>query len=236
VSVPSSSRSRIAVLASGGGSNLQALIDHFDALGAQRAGDVILVASDRDEASALHRAHAAGIEALALNAKARTTGLLHELATRGVMHVVLAGYLQLVPLEVVQAFRGRIVNVHPALLPAFGGRGMYGERVHSAVLASGARISGPTVHFVDEVYDHGAIIAQWPVPVSPNDSTASLAARVLAVEHLLYPRVVHAVCCGRIRLSDNGHVTGVPPLESAAAFSMGDYVRLRQSLDQWLGT
>ena len=235
MSVPSS-RSQIAVLASGGGSNLQALIDHFAALGPQRAGDVVLVASDREEAPALHRAHAAGIEALALNAKARTTGLLHELTSRGVMQVVLAGYLQLVPLEVVQAFRGRIVNVHPALLPAFGGRGMYGERVHSAVLASGARISGPTVHFVDEVYDHGAIVAQWPVPVSPNDSIASLAARVLAVEHLLYPRVVHAVCCGRIRLGDDGRVSGAPPLESAAAFSMGDYVRLRQSLDQWLGT
>ena len=92
------------------------------------------------------------------------------------------------------------------------------------------------VHLVDEVYDHGAIIAQWPVPVSPNDSIASLAARVLAVEHLLYPRVVHAICNGRIRLGDDGRVTGVPPLESAAAFSMGDYVRLRQSLDQWLGT
>ena len=184
----------------------------------------------------MHRAHAAGIEAVALGAKARTGGLLQELATRGIMHVVLAGYLQLVPLEVVQSFRGRIFNVHPALLPSFGGLGMYGERVHSAVLASGARVSGPTVHFVDEVYDRGAIIAQWPVPVAPNDSVASLAARVLAVEHLLYPRVVHAVCCGRIRLGDNGRVTGVPALESAAAFSMGDYVRLRQSLDQWLGT
>jgi phosphoribosylglycinamide formyltransferase 1 len=231
-----SSRSRIAVLASGGGSNLQAIIDHFAVLGPQRSGDVILVASDRAEAPALHRAHAAGIEALALNTKARAEGLFQELATRGIMHVVLAGYLQLVPLEVVQAFRGRIMNVHPALLPSFGGRGMYGERVHSAVIASGARLSGPTVHFVDEAYDHGAIIAQWPVPVAPNDSVASLAARVLAVEHLLYPRVVHAVCCGRIRLGDDGRVNGVPALESAAAFSMGDYVRLRQSLDQWLGT
>lgn len=224
------------MLASGGGSNLQAIIDHFSVLGAQRGGDVVLVASDRAEAPALHRADAAGIEALALNAKTRADGLLQELTTRGVMHVVLAGYLQLVPLDVVQAFRGRIVNVHPALLPSFGGRGMYGERVHSAVLASGARVSGPTVHFVDEAYDHGPIIAQWPVPVAPNDSVASLAARILAVEHLLYPRVVHAVCCGRIRLADGGRVAGVRALESAAAFSMGDYVRLRQSLDQWLGT
>lgn len=205
-------------------------------LGAQRAGDIILVASDRAEAPALHRAQAAGIETLSLDGQSRTAGLLQELTTRGAMTVVLAGYLQLVPQDVVQAFRGRIVNVHPALLPSFGGRGMYGERVHAAVLASGARVSGPTVHFVDEVYDHGPIIAQWPVPVAPNDSTASLAARVLAVEHLLYPRVVQALCAGRIRLGDDGRVSGVPALESAAAFSMGDYVRLRQSLDQWLAT
>lgn len=236
MSLLASLRPRIAVLASGGGSNLQAIIDHFSSLGAQRGGDIILVASDRAEAPALHRAEAAGIEALSLNGKARTTGLLQELTTRGVMNVVLAGYLRLVPPEVVQAFRGRIVNVHPALLPAFGGRGMYGERVHAAVLASGARVSGLTVHFVDEVYDHGAIIAQWPVPVAPNDSTASLAARVLAVEHLLYPRVVQALCAGRIRLGEDGRVAGVPALESAAAFSMADYVHLRHSLDQWLGT
>lgn len=235
VSLHASQRPRIAVFASGGGSNLQAIIDYFASLGAQRGGDVVLVASDRAEAPALHRAHAAGIEALTLGAKSRTQGMMQELMSRGVMHVVLAGFLQLIPIEVVQAFRGRIVNVHPALLPAFGGRGMYGERVHSAVLASGARVSGPTVHFVDEVYDRGPIIAQWPVPVAPNDSIASLAARVLAVEHLLYPRVVNALCAGRIRLGDDGRVSGVPPLESAAAFSMGDYVRLRQSLDQWLG-
>lgn len=171
-----------------------------------------------------------------MSAKERTQGLLQELTTRGIMHVVLAGYMQLIPLDVVQAFPGRIVNVHPALLPAFGGKGMYGERVHAAVLASGARLSGPTVHFVDEAYDRGPIIAQWPVPVAPNDSIASLAARVLAVEHLLYPRVVQALCAGRIRLGDHGKVSGVPALETAAAYSMGDYVRLRQSLDQWLGT
>ena len=228
-------RARIAVLASGGGSNLQAILDFFGALGAQRAGDVVLVASDRADAKALNRARAAGIEALALDKHLRAEGLLGELSARGVMFVVLAGYLRLVPAAVATAYRGRIVNVHPALLPAFGGRGMYGERVHNAVLASGAAVSGATVHFVDEAFDRGPIIAQWPVPVAPNDSPHTLAARVLAVEHLLYPRVVHALCSGRIRLGDDGRVSGVPALESAAAFSMGDYVGLRHTLDRWLG-
>src|SRR6185436_1036035 len=99
-------------------------------------------------------------------------------------------------------FTGRIVNVHPALLPAFGGPGMYGQRVHQAVIESGARVSGVTAHFVDEVYDSGPIIAQWPVPVFPSDDATSLAARVLRVEHLVYPRVVDAVAAGRTTLAN----------------------------------
>jgi len=228
------SRARVAVFASGGGSNLQAILDYFTALGAQRAGEVVLVVSDRSDAPALNRARNANIEALVVDRAERGDALLNELVTRGVMVVVLAGYLRLVPSQVAQVYRGRMVNVHPALLPSFGGHGMYGERVHSAVLAAGAGISGATVHFVDEVYDRGAIIAQWPVPVSPNDSPATLAARVLAVEHLLYPRVVQSICSGRIRLGEGGRVTGVPTPESAAAFTMGDYVGLRAALDRWL--
>ena len=106
--------------------------------------------------------------------------------------VVLAGYLKLVPAEVVAAWRGRIVNVHPALLPAFGGPGMYGLRVHRAVLASGASESGASVHLVDEVYDRGAVLAQARVPVEPGDTPERLAARVLAAEHRLLPAVVRA--------------------------------------------
>ena len=94
-----------------------------------------------------------------------------------------------------------MVNVHPALLPAFGGRGMYGNRVHHAVIESGARVSGVTVHFVDTQYDHGAIIAQWPVPVFASDDAGTLAARVLRVEHILYPRVIDAVAAGRLSLA-----------------------------------
>jgi len=106
---------------------------------------------------------------------------------------VLAGYLKLVPAAAVARFRWRMINIHPALLPAFGGPGMYGPRVHEAVLASGAALSGATVHYVDEQYDRGPIIAQWPVPVRPDDTAAALAARVLAAEHQLLPRVVRAL-------------------------------------------
>jgi formyltetrahydrofolate-dependent phosphoribosylglycinamide formyltransferase len=234
VQLQASSRARIAILASGGGSNFQAILDFLATLGAQRAGDIVLVISDREGAPALNRARNSGIEALTIDKNAGDT-MLNALVTRGVMIVVLAGYIQLVPTAVVSAYRGRIVNVHPALLPSFGGKGMYGMRVHTAVLAAGVGVSGPTVHFVDERYDRGPIIAQWPVPVSPNDTPEALAARVLAVEHLLYPRVVQSLCSGRIRLGDDNRVVGVPTPESAAAFTMGDYVGLRQALDRWLG-
>ncbi len=193
-------RARVAVLASGGGSNLQAILDYFDTLGERRAGDVVLVASDRRGAGALERARRRGIPTVVLRTSAEPEGapLLQALRDARVDYVVLAGYLRLVPAEVVRAFAGRIVNVHPALLPAFGGAGMYGHRVHDAVIAAGAAESGPTVHYVDEVFDHGAVIAQWTVPVLPGDTSDALAARVLCVEHLLYPRVVQALAAGQL--------------------------------------
>ncbi|MCU0626980.1 MAG: phosphoribosylglycinamide formyltransferase, partial [Gemmatimonadaceae bacterium] len=134
--------------------------------------------------------------------------LLAVLASHGVQVIVLAGYLALVPPAVVRTFRGRIVNVHPALLPAFGGPGMYGRHVHAAVLGAGARISGATVHFVDERYDEGAIIAQWPVPVFEEDTPELLAARVLRIEHALLPRVVELLCAESLALDDDGTVHG----------------------------
>ena len=122
--------------------------------------------------------------------------LLAALEAHGVQLVVLAGWLQLLPPAVVSRWEGRIVNIHPALLPAFGGSGMYGLRVHRAVLDSGARVSGATVHLVDERYDEGRIIAQWPVPVLPDDTPETLAARVLRVEHLLLPAAVERIATG----------------------------------------
>ena len=196
-------RARIAVLASGGGSNLQALLDYFRALGDRRAGDVVVVIANRASAGALERARKAGIDALVITDDAE---LEAALAARAIDLIVLAGYLKFVPIAVTRRYAGRIVNVHPALLPQFGGPGMYGARVHRAVLEARAPASGPTVHFVDEVYDHGAVIAQWRVPVHPTDDEHTLAARVLRAEHLLFPRVVQAVAAGEVRLTADGRV------------------------------
>lgn len=198
-------RARVAVLASGGGSNLQALIDHLDARGGQRAADVALVVSSREGTGALERAKRRGVPASVV-APADGAGLARALDGGGIDLVVLAGYMFLVPDVVTGAYEGRMLNVHPALLPAFGGKGLYGPRVHRAVLESGARVSGATVHFVDAQYDRGPIAAQWPVPVLATDSPESLAARVLRVEHLLLPRVVERVARGEIRLGDDRRV------------------------------
>ncbi len=188
-------RSRIAVLASGGGTNLQAILDYFDHLGDARSGDVVVVASARAQAGALQRAGDRGIATALLRTDARPAGAHLEdvLTTHRVDLIVLAGYLQMVDPTIVHAFKDRILNVHPALLPAFGGRGMYGHHVHDAVIASGVRVTGVTVHTIDEEYDRGQIIAQWPVPVLPGDDPHTLAARVLRVEHLLFPRIIDTV-------------------------------------------
>ena len=124
----------------------------------------------------------------------------------GVDVVALAGYLKLVPAPLVRAFPRRMLNIHPALLPGpFGGKGFYGARVHEAVLASGARFSGPTVHFVDEAFDRGPILAQRAVPVlRPSDDAAALAARVLAAEHEVFPEALAALCSGAVRWTEGG--------------------------------
>lgn len=226
---------RLAVLASGGGSNLQALLDYLDALGDARAASVELVASDRATAGALDRARARGIAAVPLDAAKRGEGLLPLLQQHGVEFVILAGYLRLVPRDVTTAYRGRVVNIHPALLPAFGGPGMYGVRVHQAVLAHGARITGATVHFVDEVYDRGPIIAQWPVPVRSDDTPETLAHRVLEVEHLLYPRVIEALARGHVILRDDNRVA-VPEAGVCGQFALDDDAAAAGSaIDRMLG-
>ena len=208
-------KSRVAVLASGGGTNLQAILDHFDALGDQRPGDVVLVASDRGDAGALQRATVRSIPTAIVQSRAGAAGAsIDEIFDEHRVDLVaLAGYLRLVPEPTVDRYRGRIVNVHPALLPAFGGFGMYGRRVHHAVLDAGVTVSGVTVHFVDHSYDRGRIIAQWPVPVLHADTPASLAARVLRVEHVLYPLALAAVAAGYVTLADDGTVrrTHAPP-------------------------
>ena len=189
---------RLAVFASGGGSNLQALLDRFNGRPGETPVRVVLVVSDREDAGALEKARRANIDAVVIPVAGRPIDyvareLLASLESADVDLIALAGYLRLIPPAVVRTFRNRIVNVHPALLPAFGGKGMFGVRVQRAVLASGITVSGATVHLVNEEYDQGPIIAQWPVPVLPNDSAESLAHRVLMVEHILYPAAIEAI-------------------------------------------
>jgi phosphoribosylglycinamide formyltransferase 1 len=210
---------RLAVLASGRGSNLRALHAFLGRRERWSIARLSLVLSDHADSGALAYAREHDIAAAAVDGG--TLGgdrLLAELRSHRVDVVVLAGYMRLVPEVVVRAYRGRMVNVHPALLPAFGGRGMYGSRVHAAVIAAGARVSGATVHFVDERYDHGAIVAQWPVPVLSGDTPQALAARVLRVEHALYPPAILAVAQSRISLDQNGRATHMhlPKLDDAA--------------------
>ena len=146
------------------------------------------VVSNRPDAGALERARRAGIPTAIIRNPLDAAELLTALGDAEL--VVLAGYLKLIPALVVARFRQRLINIHPALLPAFGGPGMYGRRVHEAVLASNATESGATVHYVDEDYDRGPIVAQRRVPVQPDDTVDTLAQRVLAAEHALLPDVV----------------------------------------------
>jgi phosphoribosylglycinamide formyltransferase 1 len=180
---------RVAVAVSGRGSNLEALLR---ALGPDAPARVVLVVSNRAHAGGLARAREHGVAAELLHDAADPEEWLELLRRHQVDLLVLAGYLKLIPAPVVAQYRDRILNIHPALLPAFGGAGMYGLRVHRAVLASGARESGATVHLVDELYDQGRILAQTRVPVLPGDTPEELAARVLAAEHRLLPAVVLA--------------------------------------------
>ncbi|HEU5304199.1 MAG TPA: phosphoribosylglycinamide formyltransferase, partial [Gemmatimonadales bacterium] len=185
---------RIAVAISGRGSNLAALLE---ALPPGAPAEIVVVVSDR-EAAGLQHARARGIPVQVWSDPAESAGWLALLRQYRIDLIVLAGYLRLVPAAVISAYRGRIINTHPALLPAFGGKGMYGERVHRAVLASGATETGATIHLVDEVYDRGEVLAQRRVPVLPGDTPERLAARVLEVEHRLLPAaVLAAAAAGR---------------------------------------
>jgi phosphoribosylglycinamide formyltransferase-1 len=196
----------VAVMCTGSGTNLQALLD-AEEQGSLNA-HIVLVISNRRKAFALERARSAGRETIVLRPRDFETETLYaeslsdELAARQIDLICLAGYLKRLPARVVSEFRGRILNIHPGPLPRFGGQGMFGHHVHESVLASGVSESGPTVFFVDEEYDTGAIIAHATVPVQTGDTPDALASRVLAAEHILYPRVVAAVASGRVTLRD----------------------------------
>jgi len=200
---------RIAVLCSGGGTNLQALIDAVEA--GTIDGQIVLVLSNASKAYALERARRHGIPAEFVSKKqagsdeAFNDAILARLQSAQAELVVLAGYLPIVGGQVVRAYEHRIINIHPALIPAFCGPGMYGHHVHEAVLAYGAKISGATTHFVDEQVDHGGVILQKSVPVLEGDTPDTLAARVLTVEHEILPESVRLYCAGKLGV-DGRHV------------------------------
>lgn len=201
----------IGVLVSGGGTNLQKLIDAEKADGIQD-GKLRVVISSKPGAYALERAKAAGIETVTLarrdfsDVEAYSRALLGELRKRDVGLVVLAGFLTITSEEFVRAFSNRIINVHPALLPAFGGKGYYGLHVHEAVLERGVKVTGATVHFVNEICDGGPIILQKAVEVREGDTPEMLQKRVMEeAEWLLLPRAVSLFCQGRLSV-ENGVV------------------------------
>ena len=185
----------VAVFASGGGTNLQALLDHQDTQDVWRVAVLIM----NREGGAAERAAHANVPVHIVPTRNREAGevaadTLRILQEHDVHLVLLAGYLRRVPDQVIDRYVGRILNIHPALLPDFGGPGMYGMHVHRAVIDSEAEVSGATVHFVTPVYDEGAVLGQWRVSRLPGDTPEDLAARVLRVEHQLYPRAVDHLC------------------------------------------
>lgn len=219
-------RLRVAVFASGRGSNFQAILRDVDR--GDIDADVVLCLSDRPEARALDLAHSRGLDTAVLH-PAEYSGyadyasdMLDRLREHDVNFIVLAGYMKKVPSQVVQNFPRRILNIHPALLPAFGGKGMYGHHVHEAVVEYGVHWTGATVHIVEEEYDTGPIVLQEPVPVYPDDAPSDVAARVLEVEHRIYAEALRLFAQGRIavegrrvRILEPGDVHGGAAAESA---------------------
>ncbi|MBS1938822.1 MAG: phosphoribosylglycinamide formyltransferase [Bacteroidetes bacterium] len=179
---------RIAILASGSGSNARQLMAHFSG---SPLAQVALVGCDQPGAGVLQRAWDMGVPSLLFSpAELRDGTLQHELASAGIGLLLLAGFMRLLPPELVRAWPGRILNIHPSLLPKYGGKGMYGHRVHQAVLAAGEKESGITIHLVNERYDEGKVLFQAKCPVLPGDDADTLAARIHALEHAHYPSAV----------------------------------------------
>jgi len=203
----------IAIFASHGGSNAQAIIDAA-AAGNMNAA-VKAVISNNSQSGALERAKQAGIPGFHLSSKAYPEpealdrAILDTLIAQEVNLIALAGYMKKLGPQTLAAYAGRIVNIHPSLLPKFGGHGMYGHRVHEAVLAAGEKETGVTMHLVDGEYDEGPVIAQSVVPVEPGDSVETLAARVLRREHAFYVETLGRIADGEIVLpSLNGLESG----------------------------
>lgn len=183
-------KDRIAVFASGNGSNAENIIRYFRE---NECGAVVaLVVCNNPKAGVLAKARALGVPTVLVNREEFRSGDVpaHELAAHGITHIVLAGFLQMIPPAVLSAYPGRIINIHPSLLPKFGGKGMYGRHVHEAVVAAGERITGITVHHVSEECDGGEIIFQASVDVDPSDTAADVEAKIHNLEREHLPRVI----------------------------------------------
>ena len=198
-------RAKVAVFVSGRGTGLQALIDASKS--GQLTADIVLVVSNNLDAYGLTRAKEQGIATFVYNVKEfpsplqAAEALLTRLLESRVEYVALAGYLRMIPSLVLRAFPGKVVNIHPALLPKHGGKGMYGHFVHEAVIAAREKESGATVHLVDEIYDHGKVLEQVAVPVLPSDTPDTLAERVLKAEHEIYPKALEKLIQGKYESS-----------------------------------
>lgn len=179
----------IAILASGTGSNMLQIARHF---AASNRVSVRLVVASRATAGVLNHADECGVESIVVTRDdlRDPDTLLRELRVREIEWLVLAGWLVLLPPEVIEAYRGRIVNIHPSLLPEFGGKGMFGHHVHEAVIAAGRTRSGITIHLVDEHYDSGSTIAQFECEVLPDDTPQTLEAKIHALEYRHYPEQI----------------------------------------------
>lgn len=198
---------KIAVFASGTGSNFQQV--YADCQAGKIPAEICLLISNNPGCLAMEFARAQKIRTAIINSKKYPgageyeTAFHQELESCSPDLLLLAGFMKMIPSSVVQKYQKRILNIHPALLPQFGGKGYYGGNVHRAVIDAGVKISGATVHFVDEVYDHGPIVAQTAVSIGISDTAESLAEKVLAEEHKLFPQVVRAFCEDRIFWKDN---------------------------------
>ncbi|HXB33194.1 MAG TPA: phosphoribosylglycinamide formyltransferase [Puia sp.] len=180
---------RLAIFSSGAGSNADRIIRYFQG---HASISVQLIVCNNPHAGVLNIASAAGIPILLIEKEEffRGSAYVPELQARGIDFIVLAGFLWKIPAKLIQAYRHRIVNIHPALLPKYGGKGMYGHHVHEAVIAAGEKESGISIHYVDELYDHGQVIFHAKVSVEPEDTPETLARKVQSLEHTHFPRVI----------------------------------------------
>ena len=199
---------KLAVLVSGGGTNLQAIIDAIDA-GTITNAMIDVVISNNANAYALERAKDHGIEGMCISPKAYESreqfndALTQTIVDRGIDLVVLAGYLVIIPPQLIAAYRNRIINIHPSLIPSFCGTGYYGLKVHEAALARGVKVTGATCHFVDEGTDTGPIILQKAVEILPEDTPKSLQQRVMEqAEWIIMPKAIDLIANGKISVED----------------------------------